>query len=133
WSARLIGDLNLTEGGVTAVDAGGLALEGAAGRRYRIAAAGDAKPGEKAWIALRPEKIRLAAARPEQTAENCVAGRVSDIAYLGGISLYKVKLSDGSIMTASAANASRLSDRAIGWDDEVWLTWTPDAGVVLTR
>ena len=24
-------------------------------------------------------------------------------------------------------------DRAIGWDDAVWLTWTPDAGVVLTR
>ena len=36
------------------------------------------------------------------------------------------------MMTASLANASRRLDRPIGWDDTVWLTWTPDAGVVLT-
>jgi len=62
-----------------------------------------------------------------------VAGRVHDIAYLGDVSLYKIVLDDGSVMTASLANASRLTDRAFGWEDDVWLTWAPDAGVVLTR
>ncbi len=133
WVAGFIGDVNLLEGAVTALDANGAAIEGAAGRRYRVAAAAGAKPGEKVWIALRPEKIRLAAARPEQTAENCVFGRVNDIAYLGDVSLYRVKLADGSVTTVSATNTSRLADRAIGWDDEVWLTWSPDAGIVLTR
>ena len=56
-----------------------------------------------------------------------------DVAYLGDISLYKVKLADGSIMTASVPNESRTIERGIGWDDEVWLTWAPEAGVLLTR
>ena len=83
-------------------------------------------------IALRPEKLRIAAAKPEGVGENCVAGRVGDIAYLGDISLYKIMLDDGGVMTVSRANTGRSPDAAIGWDDAVWLTWTADAGVLLT-
>jgi putrescine transport system ATP-binding protein len=133
WVAGFIGDVNLIEGIVMAADANGLAVEGAGGRRYRASAGGDAQPGQKVCIALRPEKLRLASQKPEGIGENCVAGRVHDIAYLGDISLYRVTLDDGSVMTASVANASRLADRAIGWEDHVWLSWTPEAGVVLTE
>ena len=63
--------------------------------------------------------------------ENCVAGRVQDIAYRGDVSLYKVRLDDGATLTASLANAGRRADRAIGWDDTVWLSWAPEAGVLL--
>jgi putrescine transport system ATP-binding protein len=132
WVAGFIGDVNLIEGAVVAADGGGLAIEGAGGRRYRAGAAADAKPGQKVWIALRPEKVRLTATKPDDTAENCAFGRVHDIAYLGDISLYRITLDDGTVMTASLANARRLADRP-GWEDSVWLTWTPDAGVVLTR
>jgi len=37
------------------------------------------------------------------------------------------------VMTASVANASRLADRAINWEDQVWISWSPDAAVVLTQ
>ena len=131
WVAGFIGDVNLIEGAVVAADAGGLAIEGAGGRR--LVAIGAADVGQKVWIALRPEKLRLSGTKPETAGENCVVGRVHDVAYLGDVSLYKVRLDDGATMTASLANASRRLDRAIGWDDTVWLTWTPDAGVVLTR
>jgi len=131
WVAGFIGDVNLIEGAVVAADARGLAIDGAGGRRY--VAVGDAAPGHKVWIAVRPEKLRLAATKPEAAAENCVTGRVHDVAYLGDVSLYKVRLDDGATMMASLPNASRRLDRAIGWDDTVWLTWAPDAGVVLTR
>jgi len=132
WVAGFIGDVNLLEGKVVSADADGLAIEGTNGR-YRAAAGGDAKPGQSVCIALRPEKVRLAATRPPLPAENCAGGRVHDIAYLGDVSLYKVKLADGSVMTASVANANRVTERGIGWDDEVWLTWAPDAVVVLAR
>ncbi|HEX4556990.1 MAG TPA: ABC transporter ATP-binding protein [Xanthobacteraceae bacterium] len=135
WVAGFIGDVNLIEGAVVAADAGALAIEGAGGRRYVAGVAGAAgapKLGQKVWIALRPEKLCLGAAKPATVAENCVAGRVHDIAYLGDVSLYRVRLDDGSIMTASLANASRRLDRPIGWDDTVWLSWAPDAGAVLT-
>jgi len=131
WVAGFIGDVNLIEGAVVAADAGGLAIEGAGGRRF--VAVGAADVGQRAWIALRPEKLRLSGTKPETAGENCVVGRVQDVAYLGDVSLYKVRLDDGATMTVSLANASRRLDRAIGWDDTVWLTWTPDAGVVLAR
>ena len=102
------------------------------GRRFRAVAGADVKPGQKVSLALRPEKLRLAAQSAGGRGENCVAGRVHDIAYLGDISLYRVALDDGAVMTASVANASRLADRSIGWEDQVWLSWTPDAAVVLT-
>jgi putrescine transport system ATP-binding protein len=130
WVAGFIGDVNLIEGVVVAADAGAVAIEGQGGRRYRAAAA-DVKPGQSVSLALRPEKLRLAAHKPDG-AENCVGGRVHDIAYLGDISLYRVKLDDGTVMTASVANASRLADRSIGWEDQVWLSWSPEAAVVLT-
>jgi putrescine transport system ATP-binding protein len=136
WVAGFIGDVNLIDGVVVASDAGGIAIEDAGGRRCRVAAAAPTAPavkaGQRVAVALRPEKLRIAAEKPEGVGENCVGGRVGDIAYLGDISLYKVRLDDGAVMTASRANASRSLDRAIGWDDEVWLTWTPDAGVLLT-
>jgi putrescine transport system ATP-binding protein len=134
WVAGFIGDVNLIDGAVVANDAGGIVIEDAGGRRCRVTAPAPAvKAGQRVTVALRPEKLRIAAEKPEGAGENYVAGRVGDIAYLGDISLYKVRLADGVVMTASRANASRTADRAIGWDDEVWLTWTPDAGVLLTR
>jgi len=133
WVAGFIGDVNLIDGTVIAIDAGGIAIEGTGGRRFRVAAAGPAvTSGQRVAVALRPEKLRIAAEKPQGVGDNCVAGRVGDIAYLGDISLYKIRLDDGAVITASRANASRSIDRAIGWDDEVWLTWTADAGVLLT-
>ena len=134
WVATFIGDVNLLEGTVIKSDAGGgLAIAGEGGRRYRLAGAGEILPGQEVCIALRPERLQLAATAPPATVENCVAGRVHDIAYLGDISLYRVTLEDGSVMTASRANASRRPDRTIERNDKVWLTWAPDAGVLLTR
>jgi putrescine transport system ATP-binding protein len=133
WVAGFIGDVNLLDGAVLAAEASGLVVAGQGGRRYRAGAGAEVKPGQKVSLALRPEKLRLAAHAPQDAGENCLAGRVHDIAYLGDISLYRVTLDDGSVMTASVANASRLADRSIGWEDQVWLTWAPDAAVVLAE
>jgi putrescine transport system ATP-binding protein len=132
WVAGFIGDVNMLDGVVLAADADGVAIEGAGGRRYRVAATALLTSGQQVALALRPEKLRVAAEKPEGVGENCVTGQVGDIAYLGDISLYRVRLDDGGVMTVSRANASRRADRAIGWDDRVWITWTADAGVLLT-
>jgi putrescine transport system ATP-binding protein len=67
------------------------------------------------------------------TGENAVAGQVAEIGYLGDLSIYKVRLDDGFVIKAAAANLTRLIERPIGWDDRVWLSWSADAGVILTR
>jgi len=93
----------------------------------------DAKRGDVVWVALRPEKVRIAPERPGSAEENCVAGEVTDIGYLGDLSIYKVRLDNGFVMKAAVANVTRLVERSIGWDDRVWLSWAPEAATVLTR
>ena len=133
WVADFIGDVNLIEGRVTAAGAEGALIESAAAGRLRVASAAAVKPGDTVWVALRPEKVRLAHAAPTARSENCVAGSVWDIGYLGDLSIYQVRLDNGVVMKASVANMTRLIERPIGVDDRVWLTWAPEAGVVLTR
>jgi putrescine transport system ATP-binding protein len=133
WVADFIGDVNLIEGRVVAVDAAGAMIESPNVGQVRTAVAHGAKPGDTVWVALRPEKLRIGHEPPVNADANCVTGRVWDIGYLGDLSTYKVRLDNGFVMQAAMANMTRLIERPIGWDDNVWLSWSSDAGVVLTR
>jgi putrescine transport system ATP-binding protein len=131
WVAEFIGDVNLIEGVVMETRAGATAVADLGGRRHLVPA-GAAAVGTRVCIALRPEKVRIAAAAAPADALNAVHGRVWDIGYLGGVSIYKVRLDDGSVMKAVVANVTRSTEAPIGPDDEVWLSWPPAAAVVLT-
>ncbi len=48
------------------------------------------------------------------------------------MSHYKVRLDDGLVMTAALMNEQRQSAR-VNVNDRVWLSWTPEAGVLLTE
>ena len=133
WVADFIGDVNLIEGRVADAGASATAIASAATGPLRGLACADAKPGDTVWVALRPEKIRIGREPPPSTGENCAVGRVENIAYLGDLSVYKVRLDTGLVLKATVANVTRLVERPIDWDDRVWLTWAPDAAMVLTR
>jgi len=133
WVADFIGDVNLIEGKVADANPAATTVASAGAGRLRVAPGCDAKPGDTVWVALRPEKVRIAREPPAMAAENCVAGEVRDIGYLGDVSIYKVRLADGAQMKASVANVTRFVERPIGWDDEVVLSWAPSAAVLLTR
>jgi putrescine transport system ATP-binding protein len=60
-------------------------------------------------------------------------GEIYDLAYLGDMTVYHVKLADGQVVKASALNASRVTEDPLTWNDEAWISFAPDAGVVLTR
>jgi putrescine transport system ATP-binding protein len=130
YVASFVGDVNLIEGRLTASGPTGSTIA-AAGATLALAQRLDAAAGATVWVALRPEKMHIARERPA-AADNCVAGRIAEIAYLGNVSVYQVRLDSGLVMKAQVANLTRLIERPIGWDDRVWLSWTPDAGVVLT-
>ena len=133
WVADFIGEVNLIEGRVIDVGASGTVVVSAAAGRLRALSPADAKPGDVVWVALRPEKVRIAQEAPGRVEENCVAGEVTDIGYLGDLSIYKVRLDSGTIMKTAVANVTRLVERPIAWDERVWLTWAPEAAMVLTR
>jgi putrescine transport system ATP-binding protein len=128
WVAEFIGDVNLLEGRLKSVEADTTLLDSAAGR-LRVAQRIAGKPGDAVWVALRPEKVHIA--NEPCAGENCAGGQVWDIGYLGDLSIYKVRLDSGQVMRAAVANRTRVTERPIGWEDRVWLSWTPDAGVLL--
>src|SRR6266508_4302216 len=133
WVADFIGEVNLIEGRVVDVGASETVIASVAAGRLRALSPTDVKPGDAVWVALRPEKVRIAHAPPPTDGENCVAGQVGNIGYLGDLSVYKVRLDNGTVMKAAVANVTRLVERPIGWDDRVWLSWAPEAAMVLTR
>ena len=104
---------------------------GATCGRIEIEHAAATTAGDTAWFAIRPEKVTLSHDAPADTSTNCVAGEVWDIGYLGNLSTYHVKLDSGKMVTATQANMARLIERPITWEDRVYLTWAPDAAVVL--
>ena len=133
WVADFIGDVNLIEGRVVSCGLGQMVIECMAGGRLLVAHPADVALGTAVGVALRPEKVQIEAQRPLAADENCFAGRVVEVGYLGGLSIYRVKLDNGAEMKATAANRTRLIERPIGWDDRVWLSWPAEAGLVLTR
>jgi putrescine transport system ATP-binding protein len=133
WVADFIGDVNLIEGRVIDVGPSGTAIESVSAGRLRTARATEAKSGDTVWLALRPEKLRLSREPLVAAQENCVVGRVWDIGYLGDLSIYKVRLDNGFVISASIANATRQVEPAIDLDERVWVSFSPDAGVPLTR
>ena len=86
--------------------------------------------GSTGHIAIRPEKVSISAEKPTDR-RNVLQGKILDIAYLGNISTYHVELAGGKIIKAQTANTRRLSNRPFTWEDNVWLSWTDTAGVLL--
>jgi putrescine transport system ATP-binding protein len=90
-----------------------------------------AAPEATVWAAVRPEKIFMSTAPPQGT-DNVVRGLVQDIAYLGDLSIYLVKLPTGKVVRVTQPNTSRHAE-AITWEQQVYLTWDASSPVVVTR
>ncbi len=132
YVADFIGDVNLFEGKVAAADGTTVCLAASDCPEGFEALEDDPVPvGATAWLAVRPEKILIRQA-PPPPGSNQMPGKVADIGYLGDWTTYVVELEGGRTVRAARANASRIVERPIDWDDRVWLSFTPDAAVVLT-
>lgn len=93
------------------------------------------REGNKVWVALRPEKIKISKQAPDNPGANQVKGIVHEIAYLGKISIYRVKIDDDTLLEVTSPNLARPKDGnlAIDWNDEVYLSWEASSSVVLNK
>ncbi|MCP3969685.1 MAG: ABC transporter ATP-binding protein [Rhodobacteraceae bacterium] len=132
YVADFIGDVNIISGGADPVD-GKIGIDWAEGQPPLTGICEqDIAKGETVFMAVRPEKVAISSEKPADRS-NVVAGKVHDIAYLGNISTYYVQLSGGQIIKAQTANTRRIARRDFTWEDDVWLSWTDTAGVVLRQ
>ncbi|MGD0490767.1 MAG: polyamine ABC transporter ATP-binding protein [Steroidobacteraceae bacterium] len=98
-----------------------------------------AAPEAVVWAAVRPEKIFMSTSPPQSDGggsahgtDNVVRGAVQDIAYLGDLSIYLVKLPTGKVVRVTQPNTSRHAE-AITWDQQVYLSWDASSPVIVTR
>ena len=86
--------------------------------------------GSHVTVMVRPEKMKISREAPID-AINCVEGKISDIAYLGDMSIYHVKLPTGAKLQVSQANLRHGGSGRFDYDEDVALTWAPGDSVVL--
>jgi putrescine transport system ATP-binding protein len=87
--------------------------------------------GMPVTISVRPERIALTR-KPPEGAYNWGHGAVSNIAYMGGYSLYHVKLDSGKTVIANVSSLALSDIESPAWGDEIYVRWSASAGVVLT-
>jgi putrescine transport system ATP-binding protein len=133
YVADFIGDVNLIEGKIGSSDGETYTIYWAEGQPAIIAAGPSGlTTGSGCHFAIRPEKVAISAEKPTEKA-NALQGRILDIAYLGNVSTYHVELAGGIIVKAQVANNRRISRRDLTWEDQVWLSFTDTAGLVLVQ
>ncbi|MBV1862895.1 MAG: ABC transporter ATP-binding protein [Rhodobacteraceae bacterium] len=133
YVADFIGEVNLIKGKVTPLNDDIVEIHWAEGEQPLAGRSSETlAKGNDVTFAIRPEKVAISKERPDKAA-NMVQGEIIDIAYLGNLSTYYVKISTGQTIKAQAANNRRISRRSYTWEDPVWLSWTDTAGIVLTR
>nr|WP_236596913.1 polyamine ABC transporter ATP-binding protein [Paraburkholderia hiiakae] len=87
--------------------------------------------GMPVTISVRPERIALTR-KPPEGVFNWGKGVVKNIAYMGGYSLYHVKLDSGKTVIANMSSLALSEIDSPTWEDEVYVRWSASAGVVLT-
>ncbi|MCE8019669.1 polyamine ABC transporter ATP-binding protein [Halomonas sp. MCCC 1A11036] len=129
--AEFVGTVNLFEGEIVVDETDHCVVDSPVlGRSIRIGHGVSTQADERrVWVAVRPEKTWLTRERPSGEF-NWAAGIVEDIAYLGGFSVYYVRLESGQLVKASMANTERRGDRP-RWDEPVFVHWDDQSAVIL--
>jgi putrescine transport system ATP-binding protein len=130
--ADFVGATNLFEGTVAACEPGLITVNcSETGCDLVVDDVGRFTPGQRVWVALRPEKIRLSKQPSAVGRVNQLKGMVWELGYLGNRSTYQIKTVTGKIVTVFAQNERRTSEWSIDWSDEVYVSWGADAAVLL--
>ena len=136
WVAGFVGDINLIEGRVTAIhrDLDRVVVTTSQAGVTVAARTQVVSTGDAVCLAIRPEKITLTAGDEAAGAggTNSFAGVLTDINYIGGLSMYRVRLDSGAMLKVARANARRTGDRFAS-GQRVSLSFAPEDVVVLDR
>ena len=130
--ADFVGTTNLFEGVVASCAPGLTTVNcGETGCDLLVDDVGRFTPGQRVWVALRPEKIRLSKQPAEASRANQLRGTVHQLGYLGNRCTYQIKTASGKLITVFSQNERRTSEWSIDWSDEVYVSWNADAAVLL--
>jgi putrescine transport system ATP-binding protein len=132
--ARFVGDVNLLDGRLRGREGSCVVIDSAVAPDglFVDGAAAEAGQGGAVAVAVRPEKMAIHRERPAAE-RNVLAGEVVDFSYLGDWAMVRVRLDRGETVRVSRQNASRAMAAPVARGERVYLSFAPDAAVVLTR
>ena len=130
--ADFIGLVNLFDGKVVEVIGDQLLVESPLGRTFQMHTLHPHPIGTPVTVAIRPEKVRLCANYREDGV-NQIKGTVEDIAYLGDVSIYRVRVSPEMLVEMTLTNVLPRMEQDLTWGQDVAMEWSPNSGVVLTE
>ena len=129
--ASFLGSVNLFDGKVVEREGNEVVIEAGDGEQFRMQCQLPLAIGLHATVGIRPEKIRLA---PDQSpAPNRIKGIVENIAYLGDVSTFHIRMQSGQKAQMTLTNLRPITEQTLTWGEEVMLEWDPDGGVVLAE
>ncbi|MGH6709560.1 MAG: ABC transporter ATP-binding protein [Bradyrhizobium sp.] len=138
WVAEFIGDVNLFDGELSGREHYRLMITTRDGGTLAVADPRQRVTKTTVCVAIRPEKVKLSRRGPVADAANAYAinrleGVVTDVSYLGGLTVYKVKLDSGAVVRSSIANTARIDIDAYLVGQRVVAWFTPDDCMVLEQ
>ena len=138
--ADFIGTVNIFKGTVE-VDEADHVIIGSADCKHYVSHGITGTQGMAVHVAVRPEKMSIQSApvseaQRELAAEvglNLAQGVITELAYLGSLTTYHVKLASGLVVKVTHTNDARHGSSPLTWGDAVYVWWSGSDLVVLTR
>ena len=132
--ADFIGSANIFEGSVVENSSSWIKIQTDIGN-FRVETNNKLTVGEKVFIGVRPEKIKLTKLSSTLSEKDGLIGVIDDIGYFGNSSRYKVKLKSNRIVDVTVPNQVRLKDleKQISEKDEVYLEWDTSSVMMLSK
>ena len=137
--ADFIGSVNLFKGAVTVDEPDHVIIDTPEGRHY-VSHGITGTEGMAVHVAVRPEKMSIQKEAPTDAERDSPAevgfnqawGVIEDMAYLGSLTTYHVKLDSGMRVKVTHTNAARHVSSQLTWGDKVCVWWCGSDVVVLT-
>ena len=138
WIAEFIGEINLFEGQVETRGHDRIVVSTRDAGTLAVAEPRNPVTRATVSVAVRPEKVKLSRRGPVadgagNQAINRLEGVIADISYLGGLTVYKVRLDSGAFLRSSMANTARTDIDAYSLSQRVVAWFTPDDCLVLEQ
>jgi len=138
--ADFIGSVNLFKGQVEVDEPDHVVIATAECKHY-VSHGITGTAGMDVHVAIRPEKMTIQTTpvldsereTPAEVGYNMAHGVIEDLAYLGSLTTYHVKLDGGSVVKVTHTNAARHTAAQLTWGDRVVVWWCGSDVVVLTR
>src|SRR5579872_911520 len=138
WIAEFVGEVNLFDGQVETREAGRIMVSTRDAGAITVAEPRNPVTKTTVSVAIRPEKVKLSRRGPISDGAgngsiNRLEGVITDVSYLGGLTVYKVRLDSGVFLRSSMANTARIDVDAYSLSQRVVAWFTPDDCLVLEQ